>query len=106
VNYDPISQSCNGACGHYTQVVWESSVRIGCGMAECSHFEGLKFGGSFVICQYYLGGNYPTKPYNYAISSAGEDCYAGVYGRSTGRDTELTGLCNNRNDLCGKENRC
>jgi len=106
VNYDPYSEICSGVCGHYTQVVWEKSVRVGCGMAECSNLEGASFGGSFVICQYYPGGNYPTKPYKYAISRVGEDCHAGVYGRSTGSDTEWIGLCNNGNELCGKENRC
>ncbi|OQX24148.1 MAG: hypothetical protein BWK80_22360 [Desulfobacteraceae bacterium IS3] len=54
-NYE--SNSCNGVCGHYTQVVWRSTTQIGCGMASC--------GGKEVwVCNYNPAGNYiGMKPY-------------------------------------------
>ncbi|KAK9097094.1 hypothetical protein Sjap_022591 [Stephania japonica] len=51
-HYDYSSNSCVGVCGHYTQVVWASSVRLGCASVTCSS------GGTFVICNYYPPGNF------------------------------------------------
>jgi uncharacterized protein YkwD len=36
--YDYDSGSCvpNEMCGHYTQVVWADSLRLGCGVATCT----------------------------------------------------------------------
>lgn len=56
-NYDYESNTCNGVCGHYTQVVWRGTTQIGCGMATC--------GGKEVwVCNYNPAGNYiGMKPY-------------------------------------------
>ncbi|KAF5731876.1 hypothetical protein HS088_TW18G00562 [Tripterygium wilfordii] len=51
-NYNYESNSCNGVCGHYTQVVWRKSVRLGCARVGCDN------GGTFVICSYDPPGNY------------------------------------------------
>ncbi|KAK4424274.1 Basic form of pathogenesis-related protein 1 [Sesamum alatum] len=35
--YDYLSNSCvGGECGHYTQVMWLNSVRLGCARAQCN----------------------------------------------------------------------
>ncbi|KAL5723628.1 hypothetical protein ACHQM5_007004 [Ranunculus cassubicifolius] len=45
-------------CGHYTQVVWKKSIRLGCARVVCNA------GGTFVICSYDPPGNYVgQKPY-------------------------------------------
>ena len=46
---DDCSGSCSG-CGHYTQVVWERSRRLGCGVATCG-------GSSVWVCNYDPPGN-------------------------------------------------
>ncbi|KAK9271785.1 hypothetical protein L1049_002149 [Liquidambar formosana] len=52
-NYDYNSNSCTqGMCGHYTQVVWSNSVRLGCAKVQCSN------GGTFISCNYDPRGNY------------------------------------------------
>lgn len=51
--YDYASNTCSGVCGHYTQVVWRSTVEIGCGFAVCPN---LQFGAS-LVCNYAPGGN-------------------------------------------------
>ncbi|KAJ4896970.1 Pathogenesis-related protein 1 [Raphanus sativus] len=57
-NYDYPSNTCNGECGHYTQIVWRSSVKLGCGKARCDN------GGTFIVCNYDPPGNYVNeKPY-------------------------------------------
>merc|ERR1712137_617740 len=47
------SQSCQSGkvCGHYTQVVWENSTTIGCGVANCNNM-------AFVVCNYSPPGNW------------------------------------------------
>ena len=44
--------------GHYTQVVWANSKRIGCGAAYCKSAEGLSYSATIVVCRYLPGGNY------------------------------------------------
>jgi hypothetical protein len=49
-----------GSAGHYTQIVWRSSVRIGCAIVDCP---ALQYHNT-VICDYAPGGNIVgEKPY-------------------------------------------
>ena len=49
-----------GSAGHYTQVVWRASVRIGCAIVDCP---ALTYHNT-VICDYAPGGNISgQKPY-------------------------------------------
>jgi hypothetical protein len=57
-------------CGHYTQLVWRSTVNVGCAVATCS--TGWPFGGTppadprwdFWVCDYEPPGNYVgQRPY-------------------------------------------
>ncbi|KAJ8764739.1 hypothetical protein K2173_009127 [Erythroxylum novogranatense] len=55
-NYDHASNSCVGgdddeSCLHYTQVVWQNTVHLGCGRAKCLN------GWWFVTCNYDPVGN-------------------------------------------------
>lgn len=61
VDYSYSSNSCaSGAvCGHYTQMVWATTWRVGCGIHVCPTTQG--FGGSnarYLVCNYAPGGNY------------------------------------------------
>ncbi|KAM9229881.1 glioma pathogenesis-related protein 1 [Dugong dugon] len=63
--YDFKTQKCQKVCGHYTQVVWANSYKVGCAVQFCpkvSGFETLSAGAHF-ICNYGPAGNYPTWPY-------------------------------------------
>lgn len=46
----------SSGCGHYTQVVWRNTRRLGCGMATCSN--GAEIWG----CNYDPPGNYLGQP--------------------------------------------
>lgn len=52
-------------CGHYTQLVWRASTKIGCGVARCS--SNSPFGGGawvLTVCNYDPAGNWRgEKPY-------------------------------------------
>jgi len=43
------------ALGHYTQIVWKGSTRLGCGVGRATT-QNLE--GDFWVCQYCKGGNY------------------------------------------------
>lgn len=65
--YDYASNGCSGVCGHYTQVVWADSKKLGCGVANCT--ENSPFGAQFPtwqlwVCNYDPPGNFVgKKPY-------------------------------------------
>ncbi len=65
-DYDYAANSCSGVCGHYTQVVWRDSVRLGCGMTNCttsSPFSGFP-NWQIWVCNYDPPGNFNgKKPY-------------------------------------------
>ncbi|KAJ1434863.1 Ves allergen [Sesbania bispinosa] len=59
-DYDYNSNSCASGkqCGHYTQVVWRNTQRVGCAKVRCDN------GGTFITCNYDPPGNYVgEKPY-------------------------------------------
>ncbi|XP_052062033.1 GLIPR1-like protein 1 [Mytilus californianus] len=72
-DYDYASNSCSGVCGHYTQVVWADSTKLGCAVGSCatmtnlpSYFKNVKF----LVCNYGPGGNYNgVKPYEQGTAS-------------------------------------
>ncbi|CAK7330289.1 unnamed protein product [Dovyalis caffra] len=57
--YDYDKNTCVGRnCEHYTQVVWNESVTVGCTRAQC------RSGYWFISCRYYPEGNTPLeRPY-------------------------------------------
>ncbi|WP_438015628.1 CAP domain-containing protein [Sorangium sp. So ce315] len=64
-NYDLAANACSSTCGHYTQVVWAESLRLGCGVADCT--TGSPFGGGswqLWVCNYDPPGNFiGERPY-------------------------------------------
>ncbi|KAF3341916.1 pathogenesis-related protein PRB1-3-like protein [Carex littledalei] len=58
-NYNTNTCASGKVCGHYTQVVWRSSTKIGCARVVCD-----KNAGIFIICNYSPPGNYVgERPY-------------------------------------------
>lgn len=60
--YDLVSNSCQTGkqCGHFTQVVWESTKRVGCGVAVCNAGDNNYFRGGRAeiwVCNYDPPGN-------------------------------------------------
>jgi pathogenesis-related protein 1 len=49
-NYDHGSNSCSGICGHYTQLVWRRTRRVGCAVAKGA-------GREIWVCSYDPPGN-------------------------------------------------
>uniref|UniRef100_A0ACD6ANP0 Uncharacterized protein n=1 Tax=Avena sativa TaxID=4498 RepID=A0ACD6ANP0_AVESA len=54
-NYHLSSNTCDAGkvCGHYTQVVWRKSTRIGCARVVCAGNRGV-----FITCNYNPPGNF------------------------------------------------
>jgi len=62
-NFNCAANTCASGqvCGHYTQVIWDSTTHVGCAVQQCSI--NTPFGSSFpnwnfVVCQYTPPGNY------------------------------------------------
>ncbi|NXN95053.1 GLIP1 protein, partial [Rhinopomastus cyanomelas] len=71
-SYDFHTNACTGVCGHYTQVVWATSYKVGCAVHFCPRvmYSSITNAAHF-ICNYGPAGNYPTRPYK-----AGQPCSA------------------------------
>ncbi|KAL0490404.1 peptidase inhibitor PI16 [Acrasis kona] len=52
-NYNFDTKACSGVCGHYTQLVWAKSTKIGCVKVKC---DSKKYKYNY-ICDYVPGGN-------------------------------------------------
>jgi uncharacterized protein YkwD len=50
-NYDYDSNTCSDVCGHYTQIVWADTRKLGCAMATCDQGEEVW------VCNYDPPGN-------------------------------------------------
>jgi pathogenesis-related protein 1 len=57
--YDYDTNTCTYVCGHYTQLVWAASEKLGCGISSCP---GLSYGNG-IVCNYSPGGNSGGRPY-------------------------------------------
>jgi pathogenesis-related protein 1 len=59
--YDYASNTCAAGqiCGHYTQVVWAATQKLGCVLYDC---KSLQF-SSTIVCDYGPGGNDGGRPY-------------------------------------------
>ncbi|XP_024979068.1 pathogenesis-related leaf protein 4-like [Cynara cardunculus var. scolymus] len=55
-NYDYNKNECIHMCGHYTQVVWKDTQRLGCARIKCDPPEEDYY---VVVCNYDPPGNYP-----------------------------------------------
>ncbi|RCV06399.1 hypothetical protein SEVIR_1G160400v4 [Setaria viridis] len=51
-NCNDNSCSAGQSCGHYTQVVWANSIKLGCAMVVCDSQRGM-----FIVCEYEPRGN-------------------------------------------------
>ncbi|XP_033099085.1 cysteine-rich venom protein Mr30-like [Anneissia japonica] len=76
--YDYEYNNCTHVCGHYTQNVWATSNRIGCGVRFCNNPSGLSWATANIItCNYGPGGNYVgQRPY--LLGPACSECSSGV----------------------------
>lgn len=72
LNYTYETQECTAVCSHYTQVVWDDTYAVGCGMTTCKDIyvgDGETWEvGQLVVCHYGPGGNKNERqPYDMGI---------------------------------------
>jgi uncharacterized protein YkwD len=58
-DYQYAQNRCREVCGHYTQIVWRDSTRVGCAFADCDPLTGAGFNaGRYWVCNYDPPGNW------------------------------------------------
>lgn len=64
-NYSDGSCQAGQQCGHYTQIVWRTSVEVGCAVGDCPDgLQGWDAGVEIWVCRYRERGNLVgAKPY-------------------------------------------
>jgi len=105
-DYTYTSNSCAAGkkCGHYTQVVWAKSHKVGCAAAACPNYSDNA--GKFqFICNYAPGGNSNNEsPYVDGGSSPASDCETKVSGKNL---CDCSGqICRNNAQLDVKTCKC
>nr|XP_044603867.1 GLIPR1-like protein 1 [Equus asinus] len=75
--YDINSPSCSRVCGHYTQVVWANSYKVGCAVRICPNLGGAET--AVFVCNYGPAGNIRnvipyTKGASCSMCAAGDTC--------------------------------
>lgn len=97
-NYNYNGNSCSGVCGHYTQVVWANTQRVGCGVAvgcQSAIFGGLPH--TAIVCNYDPPGNYIGQlPYQASSTSSRSV-------RSLFCDETCDNKCGEFNSKCGSD---
>ncbi|XP_018644042.1 venom allergen-like (VAL) 5 protein [Schistosoma mansoni] len=100
-NYDFFNRLCLvGRCIHYTQIVWENTTDIGCGVATCPH-SPFKLS---IVCNYGPGGGCPRQ-FPYSVKGLyrqwtikyGRKWYSWRYGRRC-RPVYVKQRCNHTNE--------
>uniref|UniRef100_A0A5S6QIN4 ShKT domain-containing protein n=1 Tax=Trichuris muris TaxID=70415 RepID=A0A5S6QIN4_TRIMR len=64
-NYNFATRGCSKVCGHFTQMVKDSSEKLGCGIAMCpTGVKGFQLGtpSYLIVCNYGPGNNFSNKP--------------------------------------------
>ncbi|KAF0978578.1 hypothetical protein FDP41_002398 [Naegleria fowleri] len=56
----PTTCQTGKVCGHYTQLIWANSVKVGCAKKTCSTVPNYPNfnGATIVVCDYFPAGNY------------------------------------------------
>ncbi|XP_039918332.1 glioma pathogenesis-related protein 1-like [Hirundo rustica] len=83
------TNGCSKVCGHYTQVVWATSYKVGCAVHFCPKVTYTSIlNAAHFVCNYGPPGNYPVRPYKTggACSECGGDQCAGLLCRNAERD--------------------
>lgn len=69
---------CSEICGHYTQVVWATSYKVGCAVQFCRKIKYSSIrNAAYFICNYGPPGNLPMRPYKTGAECSecgGEQC--------------------------------
>ncbi|XP_056101261.1 GLIPR1-like protein 1 [Rhinichthys klamathensis goyatoka] len=89
-DYNYTQNQCSKVCGHYTQVVWADTYKVGCAAQACPNGV-VSFStrpGIIFVCNYATAGNYPVAPYREGspCSGCGQDTCENKLCRNSSRD--------------------
>ncbi|KFP78219.1 Glioma pathogenesis-related protein 1, partial [Acanthisitta chloris] len=71
--YNYYTNKCTATCGHYTQVVWATSYKVGCAVHFCPSVAYISIvNAAHFVCNYAPAGNFPVHPYKTGVPCS--DC--------------------------------
>lgn len=82
--------------GHFTQLVWQNTTSVGCGLVQCNNPAGNGVKGAYLVCEYSPRGNVQGQ-FGYNVGKLGESDdgelgFGGAEGRYSGLRRSLTAL--------------
>ena len=82
----------DSACGHFTQLIWASTYKVGCAVNFCEAGTLLQYPSTYLVCDYATAGNYIGRE-PYLTGSESEVCDA----TTSDQDSCKNGLIENVN---------
>lgn len=95
---NPPSNLPLGAFGHFTQIVWKDTQKVGCATVKCAAGTVLGMQSWYTVCNYSPPGMSPFLPHHLTIANVHRQLWRQVrYQRS---QAPRPGYCHRLSDLC------
>lgn len=95
-HYSYEKQKFTEKAGHFTQLVWQNTTSVGCGLVQCNNAADNGVKGAYLVCEYSPRGNVQGQfGYNVGKTGAaddGEPGFGGAEGRCSGLKRSMAAL--------------
>ena len=70
-----VSDFCGDVCGHFTQIVWAKTFKVGCAASACPSGTVFdRFASTYLVCNYSQSGNFLRQEPYISVDSAANVC--------------------------------
>lgn len=68
------AQTCRGVCGHFTQIIWANTYKVGCAVNFCEAGTLSSLPATYLVCNYASAGNFTSQSPYQETDSIAEVC--------------------------------